>query len=123
MADAPTFDHARPSLEVGDLGTALRFLTEVVGMAAEVVEGEPPLFAIVGTGTAQIALVEVDEPALPAGAACYVYVRGLDRLVDRLEAASVRLAVPVTERPWGARDLVVAVPGEGPMIAFGEPTG
>ena len=123
MPELPTFDDARPTLEVGDLGVALPFLTDVVGLPARIVEGEPPTFAVVGTGTAQIGLVQVDEPAIPSGAACYVQLHGLDALVARLEAASVPLAVPVTERPWGLRDLVVTVPGRGPMIAFGEPTG
>ena len=36
------------------------------------------MFAIVGDGAGEIALVEVDEPALPEGAACYVTVTELD---------------------------------------------
>jgi hypothetical protein len=115
-----TFERSRPSLEVGDLGAALAFLTEVVGFTAPVVEGEPPMFAIIGDGPAEIALVEVDEPAVPQGAACYVTVTGLDGLVERIAAAGVALDLPLTERPWGMRDVVVTVPGEGPKLAFGE---
>ena len=115
-----TFEHSRPSLEVGDLGTALGFLTEVVGFSAHVVEGEPPMFAIIGEGPAEIALVEVDEPAIPGGAACYVTVTGLDDLVGRIAAAGIELDIPMSERPWGTRDVVVTIPGEGPRLAFGE---
>lgn len=118
-----TFERTRPTIEVGDLGTALAFLTEVVGFTATVVEGEPPLFAIVGDGAtdgADLGLVEVDEPAIPQGAACYVTVAGLDELLDRFAAAGIEPDVPLTERPWGLRDVVVTIPGEGPMIAFGE---
>jgi len=121
MTPTVTFDNSRPSLEVGDLEAALRFFGDVVGFPVEVVEGEPPMFAIIGSGASQIALVEVEDPAIQNGAACYVYVRGLDDLIERLSAAGVALDVPLTERPWGLRDIVVTVPGDGPRIAFGEP--
>lgn len=115
-------ERSRPALEVGDLGAALAFLTDVVGFPARVVEGEPPLFAIVGDDAAEIALVEVDEPAIPQGAACYVTLTGLDDLVERIAAAGIELDIPPTERPWGQRDIVVRLPGEGPLLAFGERT-
>jgi len=120
MANPPQFDRARPTLEVGDLGTALAFLADVVGLPVTVTQGEPPRFAMVGEGHAEIALVEVDEPAIPEGAACYVTMVGLDELVDRIAAAGVELALPLTVRPWGQRDIVVRIPGEGPLVAFGE---
>jgi predicted enzyme related to lactoylglutathione lyase len=120
MPEAPRFDRSRPSLEVGDLGRALAFLTEVVGLTATVVHGDPPMYAMVGTDAAEIALVEVDEPAIPGGAACYVTMAGLDGLIERLAAAGVALDVPETERPWGMRDIVVTLPGDGPKVAFGE---
>jgi uncharacterized glyoxalase superfamily protein PhnB len=97
------FERSRPSLEVGDLGAALAFLADVVGMEVQVVEGEPPMFAIVGIGNAEIALVEVDEPALPTGAACYVTMADLDGLIARLAAAGITLDIPLTDRPWGTR--------------------
>jgi uncharacterized glyoxalase superfamily protein PhnB len=120
MPAPPRFERSRPTIEVGDLGAALQFLTDVVGFEVRVVEGEPPLFAIMGEGPSEIALVEVDEPAVPQGAACYVTMTGLDDLIGRLAAAGVALDVPLTERPWGLRDIVVVLPGEGPRLAFGE---
>src|SRR4051794_29869977 len=82
-----TFRRSWPSLEVGDLGTASTFLTDVIGFTAHVVEGEPPMFAIIGEGVSEIALGEVDEPALPQGAACSVTVTGLDDLIGRIDGA------------------------------------
>jgi predicted enzyme related to lactoylglutathione lyase len=123
MAPPMQFEHCRPSIEVGDLAAALAFLTDVVGFTVFVVEGEPPVFAIVGEDAAQIGLVEVDGPARPDGAACYVTMRGLDELIERLAEAGVPLDVPLTERPWGLRDIVVTLPGDGPMLAFGEHIG
>jgi predicted enzyme related to lactoylglutathione lyase len=112
---------ARPTLEVADLGAALAFWTDVVGFAVDVTMGEPPTFAMISAGAAGLGLVEAATPAIPDGAACYITVQGLDGLVTRLEAAGLDLAVPVTTRPWGLRDLVVSCPGGGPLIAFGEP--
>jgi len=120
QADLPRFERARPTIEVGDLGAALVFLAEVVGMPVTVTQGEPPMFAMVGEGHAELALVEVDEPAIPEGAACYVTMDGLDALIERLAAAGIELAIPLTVRPWGQRDIVVRLPGEGPLVAFGE---
>lgn len=116
----PTFERSRPSIEVADLGAALAFLTDVVGMPLVVSQGEPPMFAIVGGGNAEIALVEVDEPAIPGGAICYVTMDGLDGLIERLAACGIELDVKLTVRPWGTRDIVVTIPGEGPKVAFGE---
>ena len=119
-SDPPRFDRSRPALEVGDLESALSFLTDIVGLPLVVAHGEPPMFAIVGTGNAEIALVEVDHPALPEGAACYVTMDGLDALIERLAVADIPLDVPLTVQPWGLRDVVVSIPGDGPKIAFGE---
>jgi hypothetical protein len=35
----------------------------------------------------------------------------------------IKLDVPLTERLWGPRDVIVTVPGEGPKVAFRERTG
>jgi hypothetical protein len=79
------------------------------------------VFAIVGAGTVQLGLVEVGSPAVPEGAACYITLQGLDQFLEQVERAGLPLAVPLTIRPWGLRDVVVACPGGGPMVAFGEP--
>lgn len=120
MDAPPIFEQSRPTLEVADLAVALAFLRDVVGMPVAVVEGDPPTFAIVGPEGADLGLVQVPAPAVPVGAACYVTMTGLDGLVARLRAAGIDLEVPLTTRPWGLRDLVVVLPGGGPMVAFGE---
>jgi len=35
-------------------------------------------------------------------------------------AADVPIVVPLTEQPWGLRDVVIGCPGDGPLVAFGE---
>ncbi len=118
--DSPTYLDARPTIEVADLAAALTFWTDVVGFDVMVTMGEPPNFAIVSSGPAVVGLVEVADPAIPEGAPVYITLSGLDALVARLERADIPLAVPITVRPWGLRDLVVTCPGGGPLIALGE---
>jgi predicted enzyme related to lactoylglutathione lyase len=118
--ERPTYLDARPTIEVADLAAALAFWTDVLGFDVMVTMGEPPSFAIVSSGDAVLGLVEADEPTIPEGAPVYITLSGLDALVARLEQASISLAVPITTRPWGLRDLVVACPGGGPLIALGE---
>ncbi|MFI5044865.1 MAG: VOC family protein [Acidimicrobiales bacterium] len=119
MADLTYLD-ARPTIEVGDIDSALRFWTEVVGFDEEVVMGEPPFFALVNSGGARLGLSRADDPALPDIAPVFVTLVNLDAFISRLEAAGIGLESEPTSRPWGIRDLVVRCPGNGPLIAFGE---
>lgn len=116
------FTDARPTLEVADLEAALGFFTGVAGFSTEVTMGDPPTFAIVGAGGAAIGLTQVASPALPEGAACYLTLGDVDRLAERCAAAGLTPAIPPTDRPWGMRDLVIGVPGGGPLVAFGQAT-
>jgi hypothetical protein len=86
------------------------FVADVVGMTVTVTEGEPPLFAMVGEGSSENVLVEVDEPAILDGAACYVTMEGLGALTERIAAAGIDRTIPLTVRPWGKRDIVVRLP-------------
>ena len=119
MAD-PTYLDARPSIEVGDIDSALSFWTEVVGFDEEVVMGEPPFFALVGSGGARLGLSRAENPSIPDIAPVFVTLVNLDAFIARLEAAGIGLESEPTSRPWGIRDLVVRCPGNGPLIAFGE---
>ncbi len=47
-------------------------------------------------------------------------VTDLGGVIERIAAAGIELDLPLTDRPWGMRDIVVRIPGEGPRIAFGE---
>ncbi len=113
---------ARPTIEVADHAAALSFFTGTCGLGVEVTMGEPTNFAIIGAGQAQVAVVAADDPPPPGNAAVYFTITGLDPLVARFESAGVEIVVAPTTRPWGLRDVVVRVPGGGPLVAFGEPT-
>lgn len=113
---------ARPLIEVEDIAAALEFFTGIAGMDVEETLGDPVMFAILNTGGARFAVAENEEPAIPAGAAVYLTMVGLDTFVDRAERAGVTFVSPITERRWGVRDVVIDCPGGGPPIAFAEST-
>lgn len=115
-----TFRDARATLEVGDLDAALHFWVDVVGLSVEAQMGEPPMFAIVGSGGVHVGLSRSDDPVVPEICPVFVTVSDLDALVGRFEAAGIVLDQPPTTRPWRIRDVVVRCPGDGPLVAFGE---
>ena len=125
MSDSSEVRHldARAAISVGDVGAALAFWTDVAGFRLDVAMGEPPDFAIVRSGDVHVAIVGSEAPVHPPIAVVYVTVEGLDVLLTRFAAADVAVVVPLTEQPWGLRDVVVRCPGDGPLIAFGEAVG
>ena len=112
---------ARATITVGDVAVALAFWTGVAAFDLDVAMGEPPDFAIVRSGTTHFAIVGTAAPVHPPTAVLYVTVEGLDALLARFDAIGVPLVVPLTEQPWGLRDVVIRCPGDGPLVAFGEP--
>ena len=111
---------ARASIEVADLDDALAFWTDIAGFDVEVTMGEPPMFAMIRSGAAHLALARVDTPAAMQIAPVFVTLSGLDALVARIAAAGLVLESDPTTRPWGIRDITVRCPGGGPLLAFGE---
>src|SRR4051812_33935889 len=106
-AASPEYLDSRPTIEVDDLAAALSFWTDVCGFAVEVSMDEPP-FAIVSGGQASIGIAEGAAPVQqPPIAVVYFTLNGIDGLLERFETAGVELEVPLTQRPWGLRDVVV----------------
>ena len=119
MSEVRAID-VRATLEVADLAAALAFWTEVAGFEVVTTMGDPATFALVASGDAELALVEVEAPAIPLGAACYVTIEGFDAFVAATTAAGHPPEGEPQTWPWGLRDVVVRCPGGGPRIAFGE---
>jgi hypothetical protein len=113
------FDVVRPNLEVDEVGPTLAFFTDVLGFGVVVEEGDPVSFAIVAGGPVSFAVVATPDAPTPRIPCAYVELDGVIELEQRCRHAGVDIAVPLTDRPWGLRDLVVRLPG-GDQIAFGE---
>ena len=108
----------RPNLYVRDVGVALAFYRDLLGMEvhAEFPDGS---FAMLGGGAAEVALVRQDDPQ-PAEA--YLYVTGVEALLALCEAAGFAITREIATQPWGLRDFVVRDP-DGHLIGVGERVG
>jgi len=116
MSDSFELLSFRPNLLVRDLGRAIAFYRDVLGMS---VHAQPPdgSFAMLGGhGAAEVALVAHEDPQ-PGEA--YLYVRGVERLLQRCEEAGFVITRELATQPWGLRDFVVRDP-DGHLIGIGE---
>jgi predicted enzyme related to lactoylglutathione lyase len=116
MADAPQILNARPNLHVLDVERSVAFYHNLFGFETLAMMGEPPSFALLRGGGAEIALNR-DADRRPTG--CYIYVTGVEQLHDRCAAAGVTVTYPLTMEPWGLLNFVIEDP-DGHRIAIGE---
>lgn len=114
-----TFLGARPNLPAKDVATSAAFYRDVLGFTIEATMGEPPSFAILRRGGAEIVLLADERPAVSG---CYIYVKGVDEIHDALAAKGVGVVVALQSYPWGTRDFVIE-DLDGHRIAIGERVG
>ena len=107
---------ARPNFYVKDIEASVAFYRDVLGFETKAMMGEPPNFALLQAGGAELALIQLDTPAVSG---CYVYVTGVEALHDHCVARGVTVTYPLTLEPWGLLNFVVADP-DGHQIAIGE---
>jgi uncharacterized glyoxalase superfamily protein PhnB len=126
--DPPGLIMAVPMLYVADIRRALGFYVDRLGFEARQVSGEPPFYAEVGRGGAQLALrithrppidpaVRASEPMLLQAA-----IRtGGDIKAYYLEvlAGGAEIDTPLFREPWGPQAFVVKDP-DGNLVSFGE---
>ena len=113
------FLNTRPNLNVRNIEASAAFYRDLLGFTVEAQMGDPPSFALLRRGGAEIAL---NRDAQPQAAGCYIYVRGVEALHNQLQAAGANITYPLTTEPWGLRNFVVQDP-DGHGIAIGEWTG
>jgi len=109
---------SRTTIGVRNVVESIAFYERAVGFEAVVTLGDPPTFALLGTGEVALGLVERTGPV--AGfVCCYVDVEGVEDLHRRCVDAGARITCPLTRQPWGTYDFVIADP-DGNQVAFGE---
>jgi catechol 2,3-dioxygenase-like lactoylglutathione lyase family enzyme len=106
----------RPNLFVSDVQAATAFYRDVIGMQVHAAFPDGSFAMLGGHGDAEVALVQHEDP--PQGEA-YLYVRGVEALLRRCEAAGFEITRALTAQPWGLRDFVVRDP-DGHLIGIGE---
>ena len=112
------FLKSRATLGVRHVPTSIAFYERAFGFEVVVTMGEPPTFALIGDGDAELGLVQTEQPAVADFACCYFDVDGVESLHQRCADASATITA-LTRHPWGNYDFVVTDP-DGHQLAFGE---
>lgn len=116
-ASQATVIAAIPQVFVSDITASCSFFTRKLGFALEFVHGEPPFYAQVKRGGAQIALRHVDRPVLDKIAiamkadvdmlAASISVDDVQALYREFQTADVAFHQAQRAEPWGARTFIV----------------
>ena len=110
------FLSARPNLPAKDVAASAAFYRDVLGFTVEATMGDPPSFALLKHGGAEIVLIADAQPAVSG---CYIYVSGVDEVHAAIAAKGVPTVVALQTYPWGTRDFVIE-DVDGHRIAIGE---
>jgi catechol 2,3-dioxygenase-like lactoylglutathione lyase family enzyme len=118
---------AIPQLFVSDIRASCDFFTDKLGFAVEFVYGEPPFYAQVKRGGAQIALRHVDRPVLDKIAVAMksdidmlvasISVDDVLTLYSEFQGAGVAFHQELRLEPWGAKSFIVRDP-DGNLLLF-----
>jgi catechol 2,3-dioxygenase-like lactoylglutathione lyase family enzyme len=132
MTERPTEPRATliaavPQLFVSDIAASCAFFTGKLGFTVEFVYGEPPFYAQVKRGRAQIALRHVDRDVMEKLAAAMtadvdmlaasISVDDAAALHAEFHAATVAFHQDLRTEPWGARTFIVRDP-DGNLLLF-----
>jgi len=120
-----------PNLVVRNIEESLRFYEGVLGCTRELLvpDKAPFVFASVKAGDVEIFLndynnVIADHPELKekpvAGiSSTFIEVEGIKLLLEQVEAARIKLFMPLTEQWYGMLEFAIADP-DGHLIVFAE---
>jgi len=123
MTDGATLVAAIPQLFVADMAASCAFFTGKLGFSQEFVYGEPPFYAQVKRGGAQIALRHVDRDAMDKMQAdvdmlaASISVDAVQALYSEFETAGVAFHQALRTEEWGARTFIVRDP-DGNLLLF-----
>ena len=128
--ERPSLSPAEPCVFVTSFDAALEFYTGKLGFAVVFTYGEPPFYAQVTRGGANLTLRHVDAPVMdPAlrdreellSASLTVATRAdIEALYREYQAAGVTFFQPLKDEPWGARDFIVS-DIDGNLLLFAGP--
>ena len=118
---------AIPQLFVSDIMASCGFFARKLGFAVAFVHGEPPFYAQVTRGGAQIALRHVDRDVVDKIAAAMkadvdmlaasISVDDVETLYREFQAARVAFHQDLRTEEWGARTFIVRDP-DGNLLLF-----
>ena len=101
-----------PVISTDNISKSLTYYQEVLGFAFDFQYGEPPVYAGVNAGDAEIYFTYnpehariVREQAL--GPDIFIWVTNADHFFKVHERNGAEITEPISDRPWGARQYVV----------------
>ncbi len=100
-------EQTHAGLAVSDLAAALEFYTKKLGFQQAFTWGEPPAFAGVNLGKAQMFLAAGTSTPSPDTGAVYFLVGDADALYEFHRRNGVEIAQEIGDRPYGIRDYTV----------------
>jgi catechol 2,3-dioxygenase-like lactoylglutathione lyase family enzyme len=100
-------EQTHAGLAVSDLAAALQFYTKKLGFQQAFTWGEPPTFAGVNLGKAQMFLAAGTPTPSPDTGAVYFLVGDADALYGFHHRNDVEIAQEIGDRPYGIRDYTV----------------
>lgn len=126
MATDSAFHSAVPVIATEDVAGSVDYFVGTLGFAPDFMWGDPPVYAGVKAGNAEIYLTH--DPATSRairerGLApdVFLWVTGIDGIYAQHRAQGADIVEVLSERPWGARQYVVREPN-GYHLKIAEPT-
>ena len=114
-----------PVISTDDIQKSLAYYQDVLGFVFDFQYGDPPVYAGVNAGNAEIYFTYnpeharlVREQAL--GPDIFIWVTDAEDLFRMHERNGAEIIEPITDRPWGARQYVVREPN-GYNLKFAQP--
>jgi predicted enzyme related to lactoylglutathione lyase len=113
-ADAPpnplAYGRIATTLAVRDMGRALRFYTDVLGLQKTFENGDPVGFVILKRDAAELHLSLAPGHVASDHNVAHLLVSDAKALHDRLVAHGARIVKPLRDAPYGLRDFIFADP-------------
>jgi len=108
----------RAILYVGDLAASQRYYRDQLGFKVDWAYGEPPDFGAVSRGDTQLFMCQRCQGH--PGSWLWVFTPDVDRMYAELVERGAIIKEPPANRPWGAREMIVADPDDNRLrIASG----
>jgi len=103
----------RTILYVSNLAASQRYYQDRLGFTIDWAYGDPPDFGAVHRGDTQLFMCQQCQGH--PGSWLWVFTPNVDKLYDELKRRGAIIKEPPQDRPWGAREMVVADPDDNSL--------